>query len=201
MSFVQVSCTVHTVNQRYLEIKGIWIVQCFHGLVGLVLHEQGAWTPLIHWAPQLKEIIAAWGKVDSCRRTHLQQTASRHSCHAVQYLPISADARTIVKWACTQILLNLPQILQWTLSKCSSWLTFYIYIICTGESHTWFLPPPNLHLFFFPSAFLSTLSLGPYSISITQHCINITSKNWALQKINPKVCRNQCHYFRRIKED
>lgn len=58
MSLVQVSCTVHTVSFGKSKVS-IWIVQCYHGLVGLVLHEQGAWTPLIYWALQLKETIAA----------------------------------------------------------------------------------------------------------------------------------------------
>lgn len=41
------------------------------------------------------------------------------------------------------------------------------------------------------SAFLSTLSLWPYSVFITLHCLNIPSKTWVLQKRNPNAKRRQ----------
>lgn len=161
---VPCSSQLHSAHSVIWEIKGIWIVQCFYGLVGPVLHEQGAWTPLIYWAPQQKEAIAAWGKVDSCRRAHLQQTASPHSCHTLQYFPISADATTIVKCACTVILLTYHKPLGGLCPNDPLYSHSVSGLICVGESHTLLLSPPNLHLSFFLSlplsAFLSTLSLG-----------------------------------------
>lgn len=163
------------------EIKGIWIFQCFHGLVGPVLYEQGAWTPLIYWAPQLSKTIAAWGNFDNCRRTHLQQTVSPYSCHTLQYLPISAEATTIVKWACAMILLIYHKPLGglWP----NDHLDLYIWTHMRGWiPHSVPTSSKSLPLFLsLPlSALFSTLSFGPYYISIAQHCVSSASKDWAL---------------------
>ena len=138
--------------------------------------------------------------MDSCRGSHLQQTASPHSCHTLWYLSVPADAkRAHCEVGSYNDIANLPQTPGWTLSKWSFWLTLYIWVFFGAYTWEWIpcTAPTSFYSplpFFFslpPSAFLSTLSLQPYSTSISQHCINISSKNWALRKINLQAKRKQ----------
>lgn len=120
----------------------------------------------------------------SCRRTHLQQQlvpTAATLCSAPPHLqmlqPLHGGPAHLLSYL-RPLGALCPKHPQLTLCI---WIFFGL--ISVSEPHTLFLPPPNLHFLSLPlSAFLSSLSLGRYSIFIILHCLNIPSKTKGKKK-------------------
>lgn len=177
-----VSCSTKLPSAHSIiwEPKHLWIVQCFHGLVGFVIHEQGAWSPAMYHTQQKPLQPEVWWELQESSSA----AAGPLSCHSVQCSPTSAGVTTTKVSLLSPLGTLWPQHPQLTLCI---WMflwanpTHCSYLL---QISTFFLSVPL-------SAFLSTLSLWPYSVFITLHCLNIPSKTWVLQKRNPNAKRRQ----------
>lgn len=183
-----VSCSTKLPSAHSIiwEPKHLWIVQCFHGLVGFVIHEQGAWSPAMYHTQQ-KETTAAWGMVGAAGELFSSSWSPQLSLCPV--FPPHLQVLQPPKWACSVSLLSPLG----TLWPEHPQLTLCIWMfLWANPTHCSYLLQISTFFLSVPlSAFLSTLSLWPYSVFITLHCLNIPSKTWVLQKRNPNAKRRQ----------
>lgn len=158
-----VSCSsqLHNAGSIIWEFKHIWIVQCFHGLVGLVIHEQGAWSPPMYWAPQQKETIAAWGVVgaagelicNSSWSPQLPQSAVLpHICRCYKHCKVGLHSDLAKLPQSPGCKASVQSILN---SLCAPGC--FSGLINVSKPHTLLLPPPNLHFLSLSSPFCFSL--------------------------------------------
>lgn len=123
----------------------------------------------------------------SCRRALQQQLVP--SAVTLSSVPPHLQVLQPPKWACSVSLLSPLG----TLWPEHPQLTLCIWMfLWANPTHCSYLLQISTFFLSVPlSAFLSTLSLWPYSVFITLHCLNIPSKTWVLQKRNPNAKRRQ----------
>lgn len=179
MSLVQLSCLVPTASSGNPNTSGLFNVFMVLWVLSYMSKVPGAQQCTTHNRKKPLQPEVWWELQESS-----SAAAGPLSCHSVQCSPTSAGVTT------TKVSLLSPLGTLWPEHP---QLTLCIWMfLWANPTHCSYLLQISTFFLSVPlSAFLSTLSLWPYSVFITLHCLNIPSKTWVLQKRNPNAKRRQ----------